>query len=71
MLSNVEKSQLKAIIQQPGWRVIEKLAEEYCDAIRKQPKVKDTEWETVSGSLLDEGKTRGITDFLKEIINQF
>ena len=69
MISKAEKTQIRQLISSPQWRVLELLVKEYCDKIKGDSIVRDTEWGTIQAALMNEGQIRGITNLLQEIMN--
>ena len=70
MITQGEKSQIKMILQNPQWQTIERMAGLFCDKVSYESVVRETQWDTLKTSLLNEGRVRGIKDFLKELYNQ-
>ena len=64
-MTNPEKTQLRQILQDPRWVTAENMAKELCSMIALESKVKDTEWETLKTTLIDEGKVQGIRKFIQ------
>ncbi len=61
-----EKNQIKSLIQDSRWRIVENLAQEICNKIALEEMVdRDTEWETTKGFLLARGQILGIQRLLK------
>ena len=69
MITQGEKGQIKAILQSPQWQTVERIFQDLCDRIAYEPVVRETEWDTLKTSLINEGKVRGIKDLLKELYN--
>lgn len=67
MLSNPEKMQLRQLVQSPQWGTMERLANMLCDKMKEESAVKDTEWDTLKTTLLNEGIIRGIKSLVKEV----
>ena len=67
MITKNEKIQIKAILQDPKWGSIENLANDLCDKVALESVVKSTEWETLHTALINEGKIRGIRQFIQEL----
>mgnify|MGYP001567786782 FL=1 len=65
-----EKQQLKAILSDPRFQTVENLAQIVIADIRKDSCVKETEWETLKETLLQEGQQRGIIRFIQECYKQ-
>lgn len=68
-MSERERQEIKALLQAPQWKAAEGIAQQLCDKIAYQSKMRNTEWDTISATLLDEGKVQGIKDFIKELYN--
>ncbi len=69
MLTNNEKNAIRNIITSPQWQAVEALAKELKEKIRLEPKRKDTEWETASATVYDEGQIAGIDRLFNELLN--
>lgn len=69
MISNPEKRQCRQIIQSPQWKVVEMIANEMCNKINSDSNIRDSEWETVKTTLINDGMVRGIRNFIQEIYN--
>lgn len=68
MLTNNEKNVIRSLISSPQWQLVESLAKELKDKIRSEPKKKDTEWETASTCVYDEGQIAGIDRLFNELL---
>ena len=67
MLTKADKSHLKALVQSPQFAALELLANEIRDTLKDASVVRDTEWETLCYTLINEGQCRGIKAFFDEI----
>lgn len=70
MRSQQERNQLQQLVGSPQWRTLELVAQELCARLESEPKVKDSEWETLTTTLVNEGKVRGIETLLQEVIKE-
>lgn len=70
MITQSERDQIRQMLSEGRWRTAERIANDICDKIAYQSKVRDTEWDTLKTTLIDEGKIIGIKDFIKELYNQ-
>jgi len=70
MISKSERSQIKVILQSPHWQTVQRFAELYCEKIRSDPVLRDTQWETVKMAVLNEGQIMGIKKFIQELYVQ-
>jgi len=70
MLTELEKSQIRQLTASPQWKTIERLTELYIKNIRENSPIRDTIDGTVIETLMQEGKIRGIRDFLKLLIDE-
>lgn len=68
MITNNEKNQIRSIITQPEWKSVEIIRDQLIAEIRSQPKKKDTEWETASTTVFDEGQVEGINRLFQELL---
>jgi len=67
MLSDLEKKQLKYIVQSPQWEAVERFAEEMIKRIQTGSTIKDTEWETLKATIEKEAFIQAIKMFINEI----
>lgn len=67
MITESDRAKLLQIIQSPQWAIVEQIANSLCDKISYESVVRDTEWGTISESLLNEGQVRGIKRFIQEL----
>ncbi len=67
ILTKTEQAQIKAVVQSPQWSAVELLANRLIEQIKDDSVVCDSEWETLKKAVLNEGKTRGIREFIQEI----
>jgi dihydroneopterin aldolase len=65
MIGNTERLQIKQLIQSPQWATLERLANEICETL-KESSVRETEWDTIKATLLQEGQVLGIKKLLQE-----
>lgn len=70
MITKEQKKQIKSLIQSPQWQALEDFVQEYIDSIRLRSVVKDSEWETVKETLLNEGQVRGIRNLINKLIEE-
>lgn len=70
MISESERVLLKQLISSPQGRVLESLIEEKKKKYRDDFGGRDTEWETIKATLINEGKIRGLNELYQEIFNQ-
>ena len=69
-MNEKDKSIIKTLFTRPEFRSIENLANYLCVKIREeQPRVRDTEWETIKETLTQEGQVGGIKRLLQEVYN--
>lgn len=66
-LTEAEKSQVRAIIQSPQWRAVERVANLFRENIESDSVVRDSQWDTLKTALINEGKSRGIKGFIDEL----
>ena len=62
-----EKQQLKHLLQDPKWQVVERIVKLNLDRISMQSKLKDNEWDTLRATIFDEGQITGITGLIQEL----
>ena len=66
-LTNQERIQIRQLLQSPQWATAERVANEMCDDVTKDTKLRDTEWETLKTTVYDEGQVNGIKRLIKEL----
>lgn len=69
-LTSSERNQIKQIVTSPQFATVQRLANLMCQKIALNPKMRETEWETLSRTLLDEGEVSGIQRLLQELFNE-
>ena len=67
MLDKNEKLQLKHLLQDPKWEVVNRIVKMNLDRISMQSKLKDNEWDTLKATIYDEGQIAGITGLIQEL----
>lgn len=67
MLTLHQKNQIKYILQDSRWKIIEDFADELCRKIKSNTVIGENQWETIKNLLLQEGEVRGIKRFIKEL----
>lgn len=67
MLSKAEKAQIKALLQSPQWGSLDHLVKDVLESVKENSLVKETEWETLKATLIQEGQVQGITRLVQEI----
>lgn len=70
MITKDERAQLKALIQDPKFRTLERMADLLCDKIAYDSSVRETEWDTLKTTLTQEGKIRGIKQLIQELYEE-
>lgn len=65
-----EKSLLRDLVSDPKWQIIMNIADEKCKRIQGTSNLKDSDAETLKSTYLNEGKVRGIREFIQEIYAQ-
>ena len=65
-----EKSQLKAILTSPQWKIVEHLAEIMRDEIKEDSGIRDDEFSTLKTVILNEGKREGIKEFIQRLYSE-
>ena len=70
MLAKSQKQQLRQLMQSPQWGAFFQLAEEKCARVESDSVVKDSEWETLKTTLLNEGRVRGVRELLQEAMDK-
>mgnify|MGYP001574127857 CR=1 FL=1 len=67
MIDKNEKAQLKYLLQDPKWQVVERIVKLNLDRISMQSKLKDNQWDTIKATIFDEGQIMGITSLIQEL----
>ena len=67
MLSSQEKAQLRALIQSPQYKTLERLASLLIDKIQNNVPIRENEYETMKTLFMQEGQKEGIKKLLQEI----
>mgnify|MGYP001604636539 CR=1 FL=1 len=67
-LTDMEKSQLRSILQTPQWRTFERIAELLIAKIKDDSALRETNEATLREFLLQEGKIQGIRQFFQELV---
>jgi len=70
MITKNERAQLKALIQDPKFRTLERMADLLCDKIAYESSVRESEWETLKTTVEQEGKVRGIKQLIQELYEE-
>lgn len=70
MLVKSEKVQLRQLLQTPQWSSLDHLYKDMIEKYKGEFGARDSEWETLRVTLLNEGKIRGLTEFMQEIYQQ-
>jgi hypothetical protein len=69
-LAKTEKTQLKQLLQSPQWSALDHLHKDLIDKYKGEYGARDTEWETIRNTLVNEGKIRGLTELIQEIYKE-
>ena len=69
-LTDQEKSQIRGTVYSPQWATIQRVAELLIEELRRDNSLTDSEWGTLSSTLLKEGRIQGIERFFQELNNQ-
>lgn len=70
IITKQERAQIKILIQDPKFRVVEDLANLLCDKIAYESSVKESQWETLKTTCEQEGKIRGIKQLIQELYEE-
>lgn len=70
MISEHQRSQIAALLKSPQWAVIGQFADEYIAKIMADRSIEPTEWDTIVHTISNDGKIRGIREFLQELDKQ-
>lgn len=69
-LNDLEKSQIRGLINSPQWATIQKVAELVVQEFRGENTLRDTEWESLRDTVLKEGRAQGVEQFFQELTRQ-
>ena len=68
MLNEIEKNNLKTLLQDPRWQTFQRFVELTKENIRSGSSLRDTEWETLKAVLTKEGQIQGINHLIQEML---
>ena len=66
-MDKLAKAQIKAILNDQRFDGVVKAYEEYCDKVRKENVIGNTEFETLRNVFMKEGKLQGIKEFFDNL----
>lgn len=69
-INNKEKSLLIDLLGAPAWQVVMEAADELCTQIKSNSSVRETDSETLKTTYINEGKVRGIREFIQELYSK-
>ena len=67
MWTDRERSILKKLLFSDEWHTLEQLIEIICAETQSRSKIADDQWGTLQNVLFDEGRVRGIREFVQRI----
>ena len=70
MITDNQRQQLKALIQDPKFRTIEDIAEDLSNKIAYEPVIAETEWETLKKAIGNDSEVRGIRRFIQTLYDE-
>lgn len=70
MITDKEKSQIRAVLLSPQWKTVERVAEIIISEIKEDSNIRHSEYETLKTVFLNEGKRDGIQNFIKRLYNE-
>jgi hypothetical protein len=70
MLTKGEQQQIKALLQDPKWAVIENQANDLCDKIKYDTAIRNSEFETLKAVFMNEGQVQGIKRFIQQLYKE-
>jgi len=70
MITDKDKSILRALTTSPQWATVRLVAEEHIKELWAEYTVFDTEWETIRATIEKEAKVRAVKRFLQELDRQ-
>ena len=69
-MNKQDKSQIKQLLQDPKWQVVENVAKEITQSVKDQSNLKETLWETGKSVAFEEGQIQGINQLLKRLYKE-
>ena len=69
-MNKQDKSQIKQLLQDPKWQVVENVAKEITQSVKDQSNLKETLWETGKSVAFEEGQVQGINQLLKRLYKE-
>lgn len=70
MLTELEQSQIRQLVQSPQWTTVERAADLLIKMIQDNSPIRDTTDDTLKELYLQEGQIRGIRNFLQKLLNE-
>ena len=70
MITQQEKSQIKALLQDPRWPTIQRVIEQVISETQDTFVVKDDQWETLKATITREAKVQGIRELLNRLYQE-
>lgn len=70
MLDDLERNRIKNLIQGQDWPLLERCADELCNKIALERKLKNTVDEIAIKAVHDDGQIEGIKRFLRELLEE-
>lgn len=67
MITKPEKQQIKQLLQDPKWQVVERIVKMKLEEIRNQSNMKGDLWETAKATIYEEGQIQGINSLIQEL----
>lgn len=67
MLTPQQLGSLKNLLQSPQWKIVEAVAEEFCNETKQASPLRNTEWDTIRELLRQEGKVEGVKNLLQKL----
>ena len=69
-MNKQDKSQIKQLLQDPKWQVVENVAKEITQSVKDQSNLRETLWETGKSVAFEEGQIQGINQLLKRLYKE-
>lgn len=66
-LTSSEKTQIRQLLQDPRWQTAQRLAELLISNLKENSNMRDSEFETLKATILEEGQIQGIRKFFQEL----
>lgn len=70
ILGKQERNLIKLLLTSPGGQVLEMVVQNMMDKYKEEFGARESEWETIRNTLINEGKIRGLKELIQELYLQ-